>query len=125
MFQTIAKNTLSAADGESRARRAITLRQSLWRIKTADGERGLTPKESWDKQWKEQQLKPAARIAYRWATFPTEQSFRPSGDYNWGMTRFDLKPGAEFDVKIVWIKDNKEKSAWLRSLKCAGDTPQE
>ena len=77
LFQTIAKNTLNTQDDEPGSNHVITIHQDLWQVKTSEGEHGIKLKESLDKQWKKQQLKPAARIAYRWATFPTEQSFRP------------------------------------------------
>ncbi len=121
MFQTIAKNTLNKSDKNAAT---ITLEQALWKVKTRSQTKGIKLKKIWDSQWQKQQLKPSARIAYRWATFPTQQSFEPSGDYNWGMTCFDLKPGTEFDVEISWKHGKIKKSAWMYSLSCATNTPQ-
>lgn len=126
MFQTIVKNTLTTQNQAADSNQTITIRQALWQVKSAAEIKGIKLKETWDKQWSKEQIKPASRIAFRWATFPTEQSFRPNGDYNWGMTCFDLKPGAEFDLKVVWTINNKEKNTWIHSLKCAIDTsPQQ
>ncbi len=115
MFQTIVKNTLEKGE-------VITIPQALWQVKTEIKTAGIKLKQTWDKQWQgNKQIKPASRLAYRWATFPTEQRFEPKGDYNWGMTCFDLKPKTRFDVKVVWQLGDKEKSQWIRGLQCAYD----
>lgn len=116
MFQSIAKNTQNKAQGHT-----ITVQLKLWRVKTDSETRGIKLKESWNNQWKDDEVTPAARIAFRWATLPTEQSYEPSGDYNWGMTSFGLKPGSRFDLKVVWKQENTEKSAWIKALRCATD----
>jgi hypothetical protein len=115
MFQTIVKNSLQ--EGEP-----IHMDQALWQVKTDTQTRGIKLKSTWDKAWKNNsQIKPAARLAYRWATFPTKQHFEAKGDYNWGMTCFDLQPGTKFAVEIVWKLGNIEKSAWIHGLSCAQD----
>ncbi len=116
MFQTIIKN--SQQKGES-----IHVDQTFWQVKTNKQTRGIKLKSIWDKEWKhDKKIKPSARLAYRWATFPTKQTFEPKGDYNWGMTCFDLQPGTKFAVEVVWKLGDTKKSAWIDDLSCAQDS---
>ncbi len=79
MLQTIARNRASDA-----AAGAISIDLNEWRIRQGDKVRGLKLKESWDAEWGDDQVSAASRIAFRWATFPTRQTFEPAGDYNLG-----------------------------------------
>ncbi len=116
MFQTIVKNSLQKGD-------PIHMDQTLWQVKTNKQTRGIKLKSIWDKEWKNnKQIKHSARLAYRWATFPTKQTFEPKGDYNWGMTCFDLQPGTKFAVEVVWKLGDTQKSAWVDDLSCAQDS---
>ncbi|MDH3407704.1 MAG: hypothetical protein OEM48_12395, partial [Gammaproteobacteria bacterium] len=66
------------------------------------------------------QAPPSARLAFEWSLLPTRQRYR-SGDYNWGMSVFSLKPGDEFDLDIVWHQDGKKRSVLLKGVRCAPD----
>lgn len=120
MMQTVAKNTASKDTGE-----AITILLKEWQIKPhIDAEeklQGVKLKETWDSEWKEGDVTTAARIAFRWATFPTEQTFEPNGDYNWGVTSINLAPASQFDLNVVWHQGNKTKNAWIKNISCAED----
>jgi len=121
MIQTVAKNTASKKTGQS-----ITIRLKDWLIKphhadADDKQQGIKLKEIWNDSWKENEVNNAARIAFRWATFPTEQTFDPSGDYNWGMTSFGLPPSSKFDLKVIWYQDGQQKSVWIQDMTCAED----
>ena len=61
------------------------------------------------------------RVAFRWATFPTQQSFEAGGDYNWGMISFGLPPGSVFDLQLVWRQDNIVKTQWIKQIECPAD----
>lgn len=113
VFQTIGKNIYARSTDES-----ISIHLADWQVK-ADGQlKPVKLKESWDNEWSESQVGSTARVAFRWATFPTEQTFEPFGDYNWGMISFDLPPGTVFDLQIVWKQGMTQKKQWLRSLQC-------
>lgn len=116
VFQTIGKNRMNKKSGE-----AITISLKRWRIRTGNRIQGIKLKESWNKEWSDSQVDNAARIAFRWATFPTEQIFEPSGDYNWGMISFGLPPQSTFDLNVVWTHGNKEKSQWIKDIQCPED----
>ena len=124
MMQTVARNTAS-----TKAKGAITILLKEWQIKTIPAEntnsaealQGIKLKETWDAQWKADTITPAARIAFRWATFPTEQTFEPSGDYNWGTTSFGLPPASIFDLQVVWHQGKQTKSTWIKNIQCMED----
>ncbi len=97
-----------------------------WRVRVDGQIQPIKLKEDWAKQWAAitdagQQVKQAARIAFRWSTFPSEQSFEPNGDYNWGMISFGLKPGTVFDLQAVWYVDGQLQSHWINGIECAQD----
>ena len=124
MMQTIAKNTGAKESGNP-----ITIRLKEWQIKTKNVSdthpkeklQSIKLKESWGNEWANDAVTPAARIAFRWATFPTEQTYEPNGDYNWGTTSFGLSPGNTFDLNVVWHQDDKMKNIWIKNISCAKD----
>lgn len=61
----------------------------------------------------------ASRLAFRWATFPTQQTFEQGGDYNWGMTSFGLPPGTIFDLHVFWMQGSQQKDLWIKSIQCS------
>ena len=115
IFQTIIRNAVSSA----RAQR-ISVDLAQWRIVHAGQEGGIRLKEAWMNSWPRDRVSEASRLAFRWATFPTQQEFLP-GDYNWGMTAFGPAPGEVFDLKLVWREDARIRSAWIRDVECAPD----
>ncbi len=112
VFQTIAGNTDDT--------RPITTDTRLWRVRRNGRERAIPSKQARLHAWSKQGLPPSAALAFRWATFPTEQTFQP-GDYNWGMIGFGPKPGETFDLKLVWFEAGERKTHWIRHLSCAED----
>ena len=124
MMQTIAKNTAA-----KKSENAITIYLKEWQIKTknhskADSKKklqGIKLKETWDNEWGKDTVTPAARIAFRWATFPTEQTYEPNGDYNWGTNSFGLSPNSLFDLNVVWHQGNAIKNVWIKNISCAED----
>ena len=113
IMQTIGRN--SAEQGIS-ASIDVDLKQ--WRMLHDGIEGQIKLKEQWDSEWPADKVSDAARLAFRWATFPTQQSFA-HGDYGWGMTSFGLVPGRRFDLKVVWSVAGVEKVAWMRGIQCA------
>ncbi len=116
VLQSIGKNTSSNMDTGS-----ISYNLEDWEIRNKSKTQGIKLKEQWDKEWSKNQVTPASRIAFRWATFPTQQSFNPGGDFNWGMISFGLSPGATFDLKVVWKQNNTTHSQWIRKIQCPTD----
>ncbi len=116
VMQTIVRNI-----GQPDKAQAVRVDLQEWRLKYRNVVRPIKLKETWLAEWTEDTVSPAARIAFRWATFPTEQIFEPRGDYNWGMTSYGLPPGAEFDLQVVWHEGLQRHTAWLRYIQCAAD----
>ena len=116
IFQTVGHNI---SQGEDSGAVSISLEQ--WLVKYARAQRPLKHKETWDSEWPEGRVSKASRIAFRWAMFPTEQSFELEGDYGWGMTSFGLPPGAKFNLHIFWTTNGRLKDAWINNLVCATD----
>lgn len=113
IFQTIIHNT-----GKKNAP-SFSVSLNTWKIKINKQIMPLKLKSDWDKQWQTESIKPASRLAFKWATFPTQQTFEPNGDYNWGMISFGPKPGSQFDLYIEWNIQGQKKSTWIKNIICA------
>jgi len=116
VLQTIAKNTSHVA-----AKQSISYDLHDWKIYTKSKTQRIKLKEQWDTEWTKGQVSMASRIAFRWATFPTQQNFDPGGDFNWGMISFGLPPGSVFDLEIIWTQNSQVHSHWIRQIKCPLD----
>lgn len=114
IFQTIIRNT-DKTDGYP-----LTVNLKDWTLNHSGQIQPLKLKESWDQSWPDTQISKSARLAFRWGTFPTKQTFR-AGDYNWGMISFGLLPGSQFALQLVWQAGEKKYSAQIDKLICAED----
>lgn len=92
-----------------------------WQVLLPSGSQGIKLKEQWDKSWPNDEVNASARIAFRWATFPTEQIFEPEGDYNWGMISFGLVPGAIFDLEVKWQQSGTALIQRIKRIECPVD----
>ena len=115
VMQTIVRN---AADSETGL--PINVDLSKWSIKSNGKLRPIKLKAEWLKEWEGLELDEASKVAFRWSTFPSEQTFLP-GDYNWGMTTLNAAPGSTIDVKVVWQVGGEEREGWIYDLECAVD----
>ncbi len=113
VMQTIVRNVAKTYDAG-----AFTVRLSDWRVVHAGDVVAVDDKHRWLEDWRGEAVSEAARVAFRWALFPAEQTFAP-GDYGWGMTLLGVPPGATADVMMVWTDDNGRHSDWIRGLVCA------
>ncbi|MGV6858825.1 MAG: hypothetical protein ACWA5X_07605 [bacterium] len=116
VFQAIGKNP---ASGEQAS--PLTIRLKEWSVYLSGTKKPVKLKEQWAQEWAGSEETAAAKLAFRWATFPTEQTFAPAGDYNWGMISFDLPPGSHFDADIVWHEGDAEKYKMIKGLVCPQD----
>lgn len=99
---------------------ALGIDLARWQVDQGEGLQPLPLEREWQPRWEAAGVSQAARIAFRWALFPTEQSFQP-GDYNWGMIPFGPAPGKPFDLSLVWSEDGVERSARITGIRCAAD----
>jgi hypothetical protein len=120
VFQSIGKNIYTQSADES-----ISIHLADWRVKANGQLKPVKLKEAWDNEWSATQVNSPARIAFKWATFPTQQTFEPAGDYNWGMISFDLSPGTVFDLQVVWKEGKTLKQQWITSLQCPENLQEE
>ena len=119
VFQTIVRNTQLQNKQDS-----ISVSLKDWRLQANGKLPGVKLKEQWDKEWQKTDISTAARVAFRWATFPTEQQFSPGGDFNWGMISFGLKPETRFDLDLYWKQGDTRYNTWIKSLQCPADKPE-
>jgi len=124
VFQTIGRNTEAENKTDS-----VTVDLSEWRLVTADNQENkakpIKLKEDWNKEWKGANVSNASRIAFRWATYPSEQSFDPGGDFNWGMISIGPKPDVLFDLHIFWKQGDKKYDTWINQMQCPKDQPDQ
>lgn len=115
IFQTIVRNA-----GHREPAGTVAVDLARWRV-LHDGEvRDIRLKEPWIDSWPQDTVGQPARLAFRWALFPTRQEFRKD-DYNWGMTAFGLPPGSVFDLDLVWQEDGETRSSRIPAIECAPD----
>lgn len=96
----------------------VTIDLSLWRTRAGTQWRPLKLKEAWLADFAASGMPSAAQIAFRWATFPNQQTFQ-AGDFNWGMVPFSLPPSTPFDLRLAWVEGNTPHTTVLKGLTCA------
>jgi hypothetical protein len=93
VFMTVLRND---------TRRPINYCLAEWRyVPEDDVPQVLLTRHDWMANFQNRHLSQAARLAFEWAQFPVEQTYFP-GDWNQGMTTFELPPGSRFDVVYRW-----------------------
>lgn len=115
VFQTVFRNL--SPDGP-----AGTIDYDLreWVAEAGGRKSGLKTREDWERDWLRMQIPGPARTAFKWSLLPTRQAYRP-GDYNWGMSMLELRPGTRFNLTVVWRQDGVRRSALIRDIVCAAD----
>ncbi len=117
VFQTVFKNVAPPSDPGT-----IEYNLDEWVVHAAGAPRRMKTREAWQKEWTARRAPQAAQLAFEWGLLPTRQTYRP-GDYNWGMTVFNLAPGTSFDLDVVWRQGGERRSARLKGVVCAPDSP--
>ncbi len=113
VFMTVVRNV-----GDT----AIAHRLADWRYAVAgQPDRTIRSRAEWADLWQQLGVSEAARIAFNWAQFPSTQTFAP-GDWNQGMTAYDVPRGGTFDLRFVWQADDRQHSGVLEQVKCADET---
>lgn len=99
----------------------ITTRLADWRAIGADGrEVPFRLPEEWDADWERLGIPQAARIAFRWAQFQSENTFEP-GDWIMGMAVLKGVPATPLRL-VTRYRDNKgDHEIVLDRLTCAQD----
>ena len=97
VYQAIIKNVSDDAVSEN-----ITMTLSDWKVLDGETQRSLTSKQKWLSYFSDSGVSKQSRLAFRWATFPTQQEFESRGDYGWGMILFGPIERQQFDLQIQW-----------------------
>lgn len=101
----------------------LNTRLADWQAIGADGRRiALHHPQSWEATWDTHNVSRAARIAFRWAQFPAENSFAP-GDWIMGMMALESVPIAPFRLVVRYRNSASrgDHEITLDQLACAVD----
>lgn len=120
VFQTVFKNLSSDSSQKS----ALSYNLNDWRVLHQGKRRSLKTREEWAKEWQQEAVPKPVQLAFEWALYPTQQVYQP-GDYNWGMTLYNLPTGSVFDLKVVWQQSGKQHQAVIPNMQCAEDRKEE
>ena len=112
IFMTVLRN--ESAPGKLRFKLAD------WRVHTSSQAHPLKLEPDWQALWQRRGVPTTARTAFRWAQFPSEQTYE-IGDWNMGMLSMGHKPGERFDLRFRWKIDETEQTGVLTGIRCAAD----
>lgn len=115
VFQTVFKN-------QSQHGKPSPLEYNLrqWVIAIAGATQSMKTREDWQTDWQRLGVALPAQLAFEWSLYPTQRVYQ-AGDYNWGMSMFNLKPGTAFDLKVVWRQHGRAHAETIRGMTCAPD----
>jgi len=115
VFQTVVKNMSTQAA-------PVTMDYNLreWIIDTGGNKRRMKTREDWKPVWRKLGIAEPAQLAFEWALLPTRQQYR-AGDYGWGMSMFNLKPGTTFDLDLAWRLNGERRQVRIKGIRCAPD----
>ena len=112
IFQTVVRNDSPGT--------RVRMDMSGWKVVTKAGTGRPKLREDWGKIWKQRNSPAPARLAFRWALFPTVQEFE-HGDWNMGMSSYGLPPGARFDLEFVFEVGDSTLAGEILEVECAED----
>lgn len=115
IFQTVYTNT-------SPANRPRVIQHDIrdWQYHYKGKTYPIKPREDWKPFWQEKNVATPQIVAFEWSLLPSVQTFQ-AGDYNWGMSVFEVPHGASFDLDIRWHVDGQPQSATIKGITCAKD----
>lgn len=91
---------------------------AYWHYLVQGGQsRTMLTKSDWLKRWQPRIFSKTVKLAFEWSQFPTEQVFSP-GDWNQGMTTFELPAGSRFDVLYRWKQNGQLHEGRLQNVQC-------
>ena len=96
---------------------AVDIRLKDWGAVTREGRKPLRVREDWEPLWDKLNLDTESRVAFRWALFPTEQTFG-AADFNWGYLAFGLPVGTPFAADLAWRTGGKAYTRRIEGLEC-------
>lgn len=114
VFMTVVRND---------SKRPIKYCLAEWRYLPADKDDAqlMLTKHDWLARWQPRKFSRPVKLAFEWSQFPVEQAFAP-GDWNQGMTTFELPPGSRFDVLYRWWENGELREGKLQDVHCLART---
>ena len=110
IFMTVVRNTGNTP---------IQHRLADWRyLVSGQPPQAIRSKSEWEAIWKKQGVNESVRIAFTWAQIPATQTFAP-GDWNQGMTTYNVPRDKPFNLRFVWRAGGKTRSGNLENVRCA------
>ena len=107
---TVLRN--DAAPGE------LSFRLADWEVRQTDQALALPSLDAWLSEWEARGVPQSARLAFRWAQFPPEQSYAP-GEWNQGMLATGLPPATRFELIARWTVAGQTYEGRLADVRCA------
>jgi hypothetical protein len=95
----------------------IRFRQADWTVRSNGEAHPVPPVDDWLEQWEARGVPAPARLAFRWAQLPPEQSYAP-GEWNQGMLATGLPPGSRFDLIARWTLAGQPYEVTLSDVRC-------
>lgn len=80
----------------------------------------IRSKTGWDRIWQQLGVNESARIAFTWAQIPATQTFAP-GDWNQGMTTYNVPRDQPFNLRFVWRANGKTRSGLIEEVRCSNE----
>ncbi len=117
VYQTVVKNI--SADDESVS---VSVNLADWKHINDTQETNLPAKQTWLDKWAALGASNTALLAFKWATFPSQQIFKLASDYGWGMILFgpDSNENSDegFDLMVRWQENDTAMQQSIRGLNC-------
>jgi len=109
VFMTVVRNE---------SRQPIEHNLAYWRYRPEGGRaKSMLTKFSWLNRWQPRNFSKPVKLAFEWSQLPVDQTFAP-GDWNQGMTTFELPAGSRFDVIYRWKQNGKLHEGKMRNVQC-------
>lgn len=96
----------------------LEVKLSDWRLDDGTGPQALRSKDEWLLEWTASGASAASILAFKWATFPSQQDFKLTGDYGWGMLLFGNQTGETFDLHLKWHTEGGFVEQLVQGLSC-------
>jgi hypothetical protein len=91
---------------------------AYWHYAPEGGQpRSMQTKHDWLTRWQPRNFSKPVKLAFEWSQLPVGQTFAP-GDWNQGMTTFELPAGSRFDVLYRWKQNDKLHEGKLQNVQC-------
>ena len=113
VYQVVIENV-----SDPKTRLPLEVKLSDWRLNDDSGPQVLRSKDEWILDWTALGASAASMLAFKWATFPSQQDFKLTGDYGWGMILFGNQIGETFDLLLKWHTEDQLVEQFVPDLSC-------